>query len=359
MPSDLIARLRRFVEYGREAAASDKLPLSRQWMEIVMLLARGGNGPGYYYMAGFPRRSISWSEKVAHLGERRYLNTVRNLNDSRYHKLSQHKLSEKAVLTLTGIPTPRYLGYFHPHVGRTFQHAALTNCGQLESFLRSLGPSRFCVKLAEGSGGVGFRAFEIIASSDAPLVRPLDGSTPITVETLHGQLLSDVRSQNGDGLLIEEYLRQHPDVAALSKASVNSVRLWVLLGKDDRVRFPLAFLRMGRGGSLVDNRSRGGLVAPVDVASGRLSAALDGFPSRKEFDEHPDTGAAIAGRVLPFWPLALEVAERAVRTFPGIRFAGIDLAFSETGPVVLELNVEPDRTGAAVTGVPSGIALRN
>jgi hypothetical protein len=356
-PTELLSRLRRLSEYGRKSAASGELSLVRQWIEILLILARGGNGPGYYYMAGMQRRSIEWNDKIAHLGSRAYLKAVRSLNDSHYHKLSQHKLAEKAIMAMMGVATPRFLGYFHTQAGRTCRHEPLTNLEQLSAFLCSISPGRVCIKMAEGSGGIGFRAFECAVAENTLRLRSLDDGHEMTASALHEHLAADA-SESGEGLIIEEYLNQHPDLAALSHASVNSVRLWVVLDDRGEARFPLAFLRMGRGNSLVDNRSRGGLVAPVDVNTGIVSVAYDGYPSRAEFHVHPDTRARIVGRQLPDWPEALALAEHAVRVFPGIRFAGVDIAFADTGPVVLELNVEPDRTGAAITGVPSGRALR-
>ena len=38
----------------------------------------------------------------------------------------------------------------------------------------------------------------------------------------------------------------------------------------------------------------------------------------------------------------------AVTAFPQISFAGVDIAITETGPVVIELNVEPDPTSAII-----------
>ncbi len=353
---ELIERSRSFLAYGRRAAASGELPLARQWLEIVLLLVRGGNGPGYYYMAGMARRSIPWRDKTAHLGSRAYRKAVHALNDSRYFKLSQHKLAEKSILCLTGIPTPRFLAYFHPQAGRTCGNRPLNTPEEWLAFLRSLDARRFCIKLAEGSGGIGFQAFERDDSAPDLQLRSLPDATAIAPRTLFEQLVADCRA-SGTGLIVEEYLNQHETLRRLSRASVNSVRLWVVLDPDGSVRFPLAFLRMGRGASLVDNRSRGGLVAPIDPRTGIVSNAFDGHPSRAEFATHPDTGAKIAGTQLPFWEEALAVGERALRTFPGIRFAGIDVAFSDSGPVILELNVEPDRTGAAITGVPSSLAL--
>jgi len=44
---------------------------------------------------------------VRHLSFRQYTAHVDAVNPRDYRKLSQNKISEKAILTLMGIPTPR------------------------------------------------------------------------------------------------------------------------------------------------------------------------------------------------------------------------------------------------------------
>jgi hypothetical protein len=111
---------------------------------------------------------------------------------------------------------------------------------------------------------------------------------------------------------------------------------------------------MGRGDSIVDNQSAGGIVAPIDLVTGAVGAAIDGLPERTRFERHPDHGAAIAGARIPTWAESKALAEACVWVFPGLRFAGVDVAIGPEGPVILELNASPDREGAAQVGIPSG-----
>ena len=56
---------------------------------------------------------------------------------------------------------------------------------------------------------------------------------------------------------------------------------------------------------------------------------------------------------VPWWPEVQSLAMKALLAFPELRFAGLDIAIGETGPVVLELNVSPDREAAAFTDCPT------
>ena len=104
---------------------------------------------------------------------------------------------------------------------------------------------------------------------------------------------------------------------------------------------------------MVDNQSSGGTVAPIALSSGELGAANDGLFTRKRFLRHPDNGCRIEGQILPLWAEAQCLAEEALSIFPNMRFAGADIAVAKDRPVVLELNVCPDKEGAAYMDLPA------
>jgi hypothetical protein len=57
--------------------------------------------------------------------------------------------------------------------------------------------------------------------------------------------------------------------------------------------------------------------------------------------EHPDTGALLLGKTVPFWDEVLEVAMEAQR-LTGLGYGGVDIALVEKkGPVVMEVNRRP------------------
>jgi hypothetical protein len=318
---------------------------ARQWAEMVALFALRGNGPGFYQMGGFWRAGYRWADMARHLSFREYKAYVDTLNPRDYRKLSQNKIAEKAILTMMGIPTPRFLGLLDTVSGRTVSGAPLRNAADLERLIAADTAATLCFKEVEGHGGRGFVAADVVRTPQLRFrLRTHDGRV-VSAEELVGVLGAGAR-------VIEVYLDQHPAYAAFNPTSVNTLRIWVLR-RNGVVSTKLAFLRIGRRGSLVDNRSAGGIVAPVDVASGRMSAALDGKPSREEYQVHPDTKAPIEGVTLPQWADARALAETALGVFPYMNFAGMDVAMTTTGPVVIEANVQADRSGAVHVGIPT------
>src|SRR5439155_15525718 len=183
--------------------------------------------------------------------------------------------------------------------------------------------------LIEGHSGHGFVSAQVIRAPDGLRLQPLNSGVGMTPEQFVAEVL-DLRP--GNPLLVEEYLLQDPAWARFNASSVNTVRPWTVFRHGQAITL-FAYFRMGRRGSLVDNIWAGGLVASVDLSTGRLSAAHDGEPTRRTFSVHPDTGAQIEGAVLPRFHEVQELAGRCVTVFPHLNFSRLDIAISPTGPV--------------------------
>lgn len=331
-------------------AAAGHLSVGRQLCEMAYLRLVHDIGLSYYQAGGFWRTSMPWRDKVDHLGSRRYLRAVGRLNAHPYQKLSQNKLAEKSILETFAIPTPDFFGVFHPLWGRTRQGAPLTRPEHLLALLRELGPRRICFKELEGWGGRNFLPADMEAGSDGVGLRVDELSGVVPFEDFFARRL---RQRQDQGILIEDYIDQHEVYRSFNPTSVNTMRIWVLRDEDSFPETIGGYLRIGRKDSVVDNQSSGGIVAPIALASGELGAANDGVVTRESFPRHPDNGCEIEGRILPLWAEARRLAEEALSIFPNIRFAGADIAVARDGPVVLELNVCPDKEGAAYMDLPA------
>lgn len=86
----------------------------------------------------------------------------------------------------------------------------------------------------------------------------------------------------------------------------------------------------------------GNLVAAVDVDTGLLGLGKGSrqkvWPDLVDIAYHPDTGAAILGRLVPYWKETLELVIMAQEKTPALRTLGWDVAITNCGPVVLEAN---------------------
>ena len=334
-----------FLRLSRER--NGQLSPLRQLAEAAALFILRGVGPGYYQTAGFWRRDMDWRSKTGHLSAKEYQAVLGRLNRAPYRKLSQHKVSEKALLRLFDVPSSEYLGVYSPLDGSDAQGRPLRSQEDLSRFLSEFPEgSRLCLKPLEGWAGGGVELATVTHRNAVPHLTLTSTGETCDVEAFCRDTIAPV---HGNRAVIERYLEQHPEMARFNPSSVNTLRYWVLRRAAAPPEVILGYLRIGREGSVVDNQSSGGIVAPVDLKTGRLSEAIDGLPSRRCFPAHPDHGARIEGQVIPFFEASLELAARCLLPFFPLRFAGVDIAVTDHGPCVIELNVSPDREGAAFT----------
>lgn len=350
-----VTKLSRIINISRRRAKEGHLSAPRQVVEMAILRLLLGIGPNYYHTAGFWRRELSWTDKTGQLSDKEYQRRVAILNPPPYRKLSQNKIPEKAILTLFNIPTAHFFGRLNSLVGSDTSGRSLRSAADLVRLVREQRTSRLVLKPLEGWGGKGIHIPEIEYGENVKF-RESGNATALDADSY---CRNELKLEKGSDWIVEEYFHQHPVMAALNPASVNTIRIWVLAPLESgECKALLAFARMGRGNMIVDNGSSGGIAAPVDLESGELGPARDYSPEYAIYPQHPDHGAPIKGVIVPYWREAKQLACTALSLFPKLRFAGMDVAIGPAGPVIQELNVCPDHDNAAIAGCPSSKVLR-
>lgn len=177
-------------------------------------------------------------------------------------------------------------------------------------------------------------------------------------------LIDELQAQahaTGGAVVVQRVLENHAGLRSLSRGGLATVRLLTYCMPDAPAGVIGAGLRMPRGDAPVDNLAAGGLVAPVDVATGVLGAANTKHAARAglRYAVHPDTGGVIAGARLPEWDavvhLGLAAHDAVAAVVDGIPVIGWDVAITDDGPVLVELNTIPCVVGIQMTtGVPLG-----
>jgi len=175
---------------------------------------------------------------------------------------------------------------------------------------------RFIVKPADKSCGYGVRI------ADSAVLPP---------EPLFDRLLRSGKH------VCEELVPPHPVTDRLNPTSLNTVRVVTIL-EENGVRLFHPFLRIGRYGSIVDNGGAGGIIVPVDAATGRLSRTGRDETGRW-YSVHPDSHVKFADVTLPMWDEAVRLAETLAKIRPTSRCIGWDLAATPTGWVMIEANI--------------------
>lgn len=187
-----------------------------------------------------------------------------------------------------------------------------------------------------------FSAF--CAEKQRIVVKPVDGDggkgvdcIMLTPDTDHA-LLYRTLLQNRQ-TLCEQYVTQHPVLAALYPGSVNTLRIVTVLRKDGGVDITRCLIRIGAGG-VVDNISSGGMAALLDPETGVIIRPAHDKTGASH-TVHPLTGAPIVGVAVPMFDRVLAMVREAAPEIPGIRYVAWDVAVCEDGPVFIEANQYP------------------
>ena len=140
-------------------------------------------------------------------------------------------------------------------------------------------------------------------------------------------------------LLVEECIKQHPEVDEFIPGCCCTVRV-VVLQDEEGVHTICAGMRFGHDG-ITDNFSQDGMVADINIETGEIvTDAVD--KKGHVYECHPISGKRFKGFVVPNWDKVRKVTENAMSVQDGINYVGWDVAICEDKAVLVEGNAMPD-----------------
>jgi hypothetical protein len=110
---------------------------------------------------------------------------------------------------------------------------------------------------------------------------------------------------------------------------------------DNAVRLVFTFIKMPGAGNLEDRfHLLGNMACSLNPETGEiLSIRSRGEHTANIHSLHPETGRPLIGLRLPHWPDLLATVGVAARLFAPLRYQTMDIAITEKGPVVIEVNI--------------------
>lgn len=172
------------------------------------------------------------------------------------------------------------------------------------------------------------------------------GVMRITKDNFDLQAILDI----GDAV-IQEPIIQSKWFNKIIEGSVATIRVTTAKGSDGEVQSKAAYLRVGRRDSQVVQSSTA-IKVPIIDQIGTLGDFGVG-PNWEQYPEHPDSGFAFAGQLIPNFPRAIAECERLHRKLPNFAIIGWDVSITEDGEVrIIEWNAgHPDiKFSEATTG---------
>ena len=266
---------------------------------------------------------------------------IMRLNPRRYYPRVDDKALTKRLAIEAGMAVPELYGL-------------IEHQGEVRDFPRIVQDREsFVIKPAQGSGGDGIVVVTSRSKRKRDSFRLASGVLVVEEEIEHhlSNIISGQFSLSGgrDTALIEYCVQFDPVFSEVSFQGVPDVRVIVYRG------YPaMAMVRLPtRASDGKANLHQGAVGAGIDMATGMT---LNGVLDNKLVDEHPDTGALIAGLQIPHWQSILETSARGYEVTE-LGYLGVDMVIDRFhGPLILEMNARPGLNIQIANGV--GLAGR-
>ena len=183
---------------------------------------------------------------------------------------------------------------------------------------------------------------QFIAKHPSFIMKPVYGTRGAGIQVINTgsihearEVLSYLYAKGIKAMILEELIVQDDKLAALHRESAKTLRV-TTIRYDDHVDVIFAYLRMGKGASVIDNASAGGVFGVINIETGKIYAACDRLGGT--FEKHPDSGINLIGFEIPRWNEVKEFVKRAAQVLPKVRYVGWDVAVTQTGCVLIEGN---------------------
>ena len=139
---------------------------------------------------------------------------------------------------------------------------------------------------------------------------------------------------HNSSLLVEEIISNIDNINNFNVSTVNTVRICTLLDKENNPTVVMAAISLGRKGNIVDNHGAGGIIAIIDVKTGKvISDGMDKW--HVLHDKHPDSGKPFKGFQVPHWHKIIQLAKDAAVVVPQVKLVGWDIAITDGGHIEL------------------------
>ncbi len=317
---------------------------THQIIDLIRILLGSYNiGISDYYSQRIYHIFRTRPEKVRdYLGWRYQLAISYLLNERNGVTAAWDKLAFETLMRARGLPTPPLKAVYKPGGAGIEGMADLTDRAGLGAFLRTTASYPFYLKAAYSQQGKNsFACLDYDPKTD--MIR-MAAEEKLGVETLIERLTraDGPYFRKACGWLFQDVLRPHPAIReATGGTAISSARI-VVFREENTPRISYTVWKIATGKNYNDNFSKGksgNWVSKIDTASGTvIEPKCAAWPHAADpaFKAHPI--ARLDGFILPDWELAKECVKTASSSFPLMKIQHWDLALTDKGPVLLEVN---------------------
>ena len=322
----------------------DKKPLFTVLYELERLSIYWRCFPDIYFQVSMFLRSWTDFEKMKSFVPQDAYFKIEKLYDSNYCVLLDDKMIFHDLLYYYKIPVPSVFFIFKNNRFLSCDQTEEYSDNVIEKMLLNITDSRIFVKRNVGGEATGVTVF-----------------TRKEGRYFHNDILVSanyIREKFRDmNIFFEKQVIQPKYVSELNPDTVNTIRVVASRDNLNKISIFSTTLRVGRKGSFVDNAARGGLIVPINVKDGSMGENGLRMYDTNVYQFHPDTNICFAGRRINEWESVIALVNKTLNVLPVFHSLGFDIAISEDGPIIIEIN-----TGAgmflAQAGRPYGFGKK-
>ncbi|HAA21061.1 MAG TPA: hypothetical protein DCP28_20730 [Cytophagales bacterium] len=250
----------------------------------------------------------------------RNLSLIYPHNPRTSYRYADDKYLAKKIMEAEGIACPR-------------TYAVIERIGDIEEAWNTLKVwDRLVIKPARGSYGKGILILRQQQGQWFASGQPI--SEYQIFSHLANTLFGIYSFGDADVALVEEFVEPHSFFHEIYPVGVPDFR--IILLKEVPLMGMLRMPTAQSGGKA--NLHQGGLGIGVDMEAGTLKLAYNG---KQHLEVHPDSGAAILDKEIPYWEELVALSVQTAQHFP-LDYLGVDLVIdARQGPMVMEVNVRP------------------
>ena len=279
---------------------SKKTKKNRFFLAVDMIYCGIVYQAGYYDYQEFEFYNLNKKERSTYLTRGKNNEIIKRFNDKSFFPKFEDKIEFNKL--------------FSNFISRDWMYLD-NNLDEFVEFFNS--HKDIIVKPIDGSGGKGIEKYTYVNSNQAK------------------KLFTSLVENNQ--LLVEGFIKQHPEMNRLYDKSVNTLRMFTFI-KDGQPHFLQAILKIGNGG-VVDNFSSGGMYTYVNDDGVVFVEAID--QADNVFYTHPVSNTQIVGFKVPMFKEAVDMVKECSKVVPQVAYVGWDVAISESGPEIVEGNCFP------------------
>ncbi len=308
----------------------------RVLLDFINLYHKKGLASDEYLNFEFYKREKPFRDSFLGLNEQRYY--LDFLNPKKYYILARNKYLAHRVLEHTGIRKSTLYCYYSPEGMFPMADDIASDCASVCGILKRKQVNSCVIKTTESSHGDNVIVVKAIEFVDNDCIMHLFNGAEKRLSEILGK----------EPLIFEAIVKQTTQFSSFNASSVNTVRFMTTLYPNGEAKVIATFIKIGRAGKCVDNAGGGGNVdVGVNHETGEIKYPIqfDGWGKIKDIEKHPDSGTQLNGVMIENWNAIKQEVIRFQQAMPFCKAIGWDIAITDEGPVVIEVNEMWDRTG--------------